>query len=543
MNPQKFLYQILIIYSFVASLFPILRAICTPSEVEPLVSESTQEPTSLDCSAYTWNASSKNKTIQRMNFAARLHACFEANSYDISQLPVPPLNEDQMKSAESEKRQQVSPILEIDYHFGVIYVIEFAHGEISLLGGTSLSWTDGYRAWNKLQIPIDYMQLRLGELWYPQLLFVSTVRKRALKLFEPDDMAQIYSDGYVSVIRRNVLEGHCDVNYLKFPFDRQICQLQFSLERYFEHFFKPGFDVKLVPRNESEAGLFEWFENDEWELIKVTQETRNYTYQKIQQNNQQLEIKFSGNETFMTGFEVNITLQRYPHFYVVNILIPILVLSVMGQTAFAVPENEDAKIVVPLTVLLGFMFVQGIVANELPRSAEYPLLAMYILACEVLTGLNCIMCSICMWLALNGLRVSPRVARIIQRVSSVLQLRRLPSAFSHSLNSHSNDKTASAEDSPSAPPSNFLHDSSPKSALQPTTSDEAVYHVQPQELHHQCELSPECTCEKRFLPMPNAMETGDTLARLLNRVLSVIHFTAITLLFVSLICFPLILFK
>ena len=534
MNPQKFLYQILIIYSFVASLFPILRAICTPSEVEALVSESTQEPTSLDCSAYTWNESSKNETLQKMNFAARLHACFEANPYDIYQLPVPPLNEDQIKSAEREKRQQVIPILEIDYHFGVIYVIAFAHGEISLLGGTSLGWTDGYRAWNKSHIPIDYVQLRLNELWHPQLLFVSTVRKRALKLFEPDDMVQIFSDGYVSLIRRNVLEGHCDVNYLRFPFDRQICQLQFSLERYFEYFFKPGFDVKLVPRNECEAGLFEWFQNDEWDLVKVTQETRNYTYQKIQHKNQQHEIKLTGNETFMTGFEVNITLQRYPHFYVVNILIPIIILSVMGQTAFAVPEHEDAKIVVPLTVLLGFMFVQGIVANELPRSAEYPLLAMYILACEVLTGLNCCLCSICMWLALNGLRVSPRVAHTIQRVSSLLQLRRTRTspAFSRPTNSHSNETTV-------------LNGSSPNSGLQLqlATSVEVATHTQPQESDIQVELSPEFTSDKRCLTVPNAMETGETLAKLLNRVLSVVHLTAISLLFVSLICFPLIILK
>ena len=85
-------------------------------------------------------------------------------------------------------------------------------------------------------------------MWYTQLLFLRKVRKRALKLFEPDDLALIYFDGYVSLIRRNFLDGHYLVNYVSFSFDPQICQIQFSFERYFDHTFDPGFDVAVVGR-------------------------------------------------------------------------------------------------------------------------------------------------------------------------------------------------------------------------------------------------------------------------------------------------------
>ena len=152
---------------------------------------------------------------------------------------------------------------------------------------------------------------------------------------------------------------------------------------------------------------------------------------------------FNNTDMFMTGFVFNVTLRRHSQFYVVNILIPILMLSVMGQTTLAVPEHLDAEIAVPLIVLLGFMFLERIVASELPRSERYSLLAVYILACELLTGLNCIMCSLCMWLALDGVPVSFRASRVLQFAASFVLLRHASPTFSPSQSKHANNKCLS----------------------------------------------------------------------------------------------------
>ena len=218
----------------------------------------------------------------------------------------------------------------------------------------------------------------------------------------------------------------------------------------------------------------------------------------------------------------------------------------MGQTAFAVPVHADAKIVVPLTVLLGFMFVQGFVATELPRSEGYSLLAVYILACELLTCVNCLMCSICMWLSLNGLRVSPRASRIILRASCFLLLHNTPTppAPPHSKEPvHS--KTAEAEDAVNDAHSNLLNEPSPQRPVECVSSVdtvEAAYHANVQQ-SQQIEISPPATGKTRRSAQLSAADAGELMARLLNRVLSVFHLAAITLLFVSLIFFPLILLR
>ena len=100
-----------------------------------------------------------------------------------------------------------------------------------------------------------------------------------------------------------------------------------------------------------------------------------------------------------TGFQVNVTMRRHPAFYLINTLIPIIVLSGVGQTAFALPEEVDGKVLVPLTVLLGFMFVQSIAAAEMPHSAYAPTIAIYITSCVILSGISCLTSALCMWIA------------------------------------------------------------------------------------------------------------------------------------------------
>ena len=146
---------------------------------------------------------------------------------------------------------------------------------------------------------------------------------------------------------------------------------------------------------------FKNFINEEWSLVNVVSLPMNVTFKEIAVNASGYSTNVLSAEVYnaKVGFQVNLTLHRYPQFYILNVLVPIVVLTVIGQTAFAIPETADGKIVVPLTVLLGFMFVQGIVANELPRSEEAPSLGIYTLTCILLSSASVLCCAVCMWIA------------------------------------------------------------------------------------------------------------------------------------------------
>ena len=330
----------------------------------------------LNCSAYS--QTTKNATIRRLGWSARLHACFDDNPYDLTQPPIP----------------FGFPSITIMYDYSVIYVISFEGSKISLMGQLVMGLVDFYRMWDIDQIPIGQIQLPLSEIWYPQVRFISSITKRSLKLLEPDDQA-LFFPFFVSIFRPNVVEGHCNVDYYRFPFDSQNCFLEFEFERYF--FYQQ--DVYLIRMNYTYQ--FENFINEEWSLVNVVSLPVNVSFKEINVNSSGYSTNVLNQEvkTAKVGFQVNLTLHRYPQFYIVNVLVPIVVLTVIGQTAFAIPEHADGKIVVPLTVLLGFMFVQGIVANELPRSEQASSIGIYVLTCILLSSANVLCCAMCMWIA------------------------------------------------------------------------------------------------------------------------------------------------
>lgn len=331
----------------------------------------------LDCSAFTPN--STNTSLAAFSWASRLSACFAANPYDTSQ---PPFVASQL------------PYLNVAYDFSVVYVISFHQGVIRLLGQLSMSWADAHRQWNVSQIPVRSVHVPLSEIWYPQVMFLSTIKKDSLKMLEEDDVAVILSN-FTAVVVKDVLEGHCDEDYYHFPFDTQVCFLEFALDRYFIR------ELDVVLSRLIHTYKMENFTNEEWTLVSVAHSPVNISFfeKLVYPNGSSSKSVVREVSNVQTGFRVNITMRRHPAFYVVNMLIPIFMLSAVGQTAFALPEGADAKILVPLTVLLGFIFVQSIAAAEMPHSEYTPTIAIYITPSILLAGLSCISCALCMWLA------------------------------------------------------------------------------------------------------------------------------------------------
>ena len=353
-------------------------------------STSSASSKTLDCSDYV---NPSNSTIRSMSTLARLRACFNDNPYDTTQPPLPP--------------GTTPPYIQLFYDYNMIYLISFKENRISLVGQLAIGWIDYYRMWDLTQLPVVKIEIPLRDIWHPQFLFVSTIKRQSLKIFDPEDMA-IFWPYYVTVLRRHVIDGHCDMDLYRFPFDRQLCTIQFQLERYFFYY------IDVIIKRQNYTYQFESFQNDEWQVISVISLPINVTLQL-------LDVKADGSASntiastyanASTGFNVTITIQRYAQFYVVNILVPIIFLAVIGQSSYAIPEHADAKLLVPLTVLLGFMFVQGIVANELPPSNKTPSIASFTLSCVLISSMNVMACAICMWIALLQLPI-PKLVHLI----------------------------------------------------------------------------------------------------------------------------------
>ena len=100
------------------------------------------------------------------------------------------------------------------------------------------------------------------------------------------------------------MEGHCNIDYYRFPFDEQICILEFDFER----FFFDEDDLFLERLNYTYQ--FQSFENEEWYLLNVVTLPQNITFKQIQVNSTGYSdgiVDYTIDHA-KTGFQVNIML-------------------------------------------------------------------------------------------------------------------------------------------------------------------------------------------------------------------------------------------
>ena len=86
----------------------------------------------------------------------------------------------------------------------------------------------------------------------------------------------------------------------------------------------------------------------------------------------------TGNHTVdLPGANFTLTLQRKPEYYMLNIIIPTVVLAVLSALTFAVPVDSGEKLSLGISILLAFSVFMLILQDNTPQ-ADTPVLGEYI---------------------------------------------------------------------------------------------------------------------------------------------------------------------
>lgn len=171
---------------------------------------------------------------------------------------------------------------------------------------------------------------------------------------------RIYSDGTVYYNFPTIMETLCSVNVKNFPFDKQICGLVFGSWSYH------GFELDFYPR-ENPGDLSPMRKNVEWDVPKISVERH---------------VKFYGccPEPF-PDITFSIHLTRKPSYYITNIILPSLIITVLVVLGFILPVSSGEKVSLEITVMLAISVFQLLVADKLPPSADStPLIGMIMLS-------------------------------------------------------------------------------------------------------------------------------------------------------------------
>jgi hypothetical protein len=85
-------------------------------------------------------------------------------------------------------------------------------------------------------------------------------------------------------------------------------------------------------------------------------------------------------ETTETKVRFSINMKRKPLFVIINIIIPIILLSVLNIFTFQIPAEMGERMGYTITVWLAFAVFLTIVSASLPKSSDtVPVLSVYIM--------------------------------------------------------------------------------------------------------------------------------------------------------------------
>ncbi|XP_060571171.1 neuronal acetylcholine receptor subunit alpha-6-like [Ruditapes philippinarum] len=189
------------------------------------------------------------------------------------------------------------------------------------------------------------------EIWKPDISLRNTF-KSFTGLGASYLNVYVTSNGVVEWRPYQVLESTCSVDITFFPFDTQTCELKFTAWSY----SKSHVDLNVGSKG---VQLEEYVENSEWELVQTSaRET----------NTEEAAVFFT------------LKLKRRPYFYVLNIIVPVIFLSLLDIFVFVLPVSSGERASYAITVFLSMAVFLTIIADALPQnSMTMSLLSVYLM--------------------------------------------------------------------------------------------------------------------------------------------------------------------
>ncbi len=158
----------------------------------------------------------------------------------------------------------------------------------------------------------------------------------------------------------------CDIDIRYFPFDDQACLIQLGAWAYYS--------ARMNLTNASNRIATHDFKlNGEWDIYK----TRSVWKETILP---------CCPDTRYPYVEFTLYLRRRHTFYVMNIILPCTLLSVLVMIVFCLPPDAGEKISLGISVLLAFTVFLLMVAENVPRtSLHIPVMGKYYTCCTCST--------------------------------------------------------------------------------------------------------------------------------------------------------------
>lgn len=208
-------------------------------------------------------------------------------------------------------------------------------------------WEDEKLSWDPEEYGLNNTRIPCQMIWLPDVLLYNSADDYTSGYMP--SLAMVYSTGRVfwgPVVR---FRSSCRIDITYFPFDDQVCRLKLGSWAY------NGLQVDVMNRSNT-IDLTNFVDNGEWELVSV----------KVRRN----VVYYACCPEPFPDVTFYVHLRRRIKYYLMNLIIPCIILSILCLAGFLLPPESGEKVTLGLSVLLTLTVFMLMVADKMPQTSE-----------------------------------------------------------------------------------------------------------------------------------------------------------------------------
>lgn len=220
-----------------------------------------------------------------------------------------------------------------------------------------IRWKDSALAWKphykvKQYRDINYggaLEFGLNEIWTPHLVVFNPVEQFIIADVETDYFnVACYPEGDCYYKTSGVIKTSCTPNVESFPFDVHECSIELII---YESLYFAKYIILELSNKDNMKYIFNFTENAQWIITAKTPSV------------------YMHPDRMMVA-QYSYSLKRRPDFMLINIVIPVVLLSLINVFVFLIPMDTGDRISFAVTVFLSFTVYMTLITEHVPETSR-----------------------------------------------------------------------------------------------------------------------------------------------------------------------------
>ena len=251
-------------------------------------------------------------------------------------------------------------VINVTFNVVALTKLNEVEGYISTVEFFDITWRDERISWNSGQYDgINSVTFSSDEIWTPELV-ISNPADQMYKFDERNYIVRYNNDGLALWRPGMVSKTLCDIQTPAYPFDVHACYIHVLLWGTLTEEI-----IFVSPQNKVVTTYYT--NNSEWSLTES--------------------IASANIVGHIASITFGLQFSRRPTFLVVNILIPVIFLSLLNPVVFLLPHESGERLTFSVTILLSFTVFENVIADNVPKtSSPMPLVCYYVLIVLLASG-------------------------------------------------------------------------------------------------------------------------------------------------------------